>query len=87
MFNESPLSRAAKLRFSTPDAQGRSVNGPPGHLFRSPNGKSGASIAGSGEAALIPDVNSLGELAAGNRSVPARSLDAANAGHKTFIRS
>jgi len=48
---------------------------------------SGSSILGSGEVALILDVNSLGEFAAGKQSGPARSRDAATAGHKTLIRS
>ena len=67
--------------------QHQTVIKPLGRMFRSLRGMSGSSILGSGEVALILDVNSLGEFAAGKQPVPARSLDAANGGQKTFSRS
>jgi len=67
--------------------QHQTVIKPLGRMFRSLRGMSGSSILGSGEVALILDVNSLGELAAGKQSVPAQSPDAANGGHKTFVRN
>ena len=67
--------------------QHQTVIKPLGRMFRSLRGMSGSSILGSGEVALILDVNSLGEFAAGKQPVPARPLDAANSGQKTFSRS
>jgi len=67
--------------------QHQTVIKPLGRMFHSLRGMSGSSILGSGEVALILDVNSLGEFAAGKQPVPARSLDAANGGHRTLVRS
>jgi len=55
--------------------QHQTVIKPLGRMFRSLRGMSGSAILGSGEVALIFDVNSLGVLAAGStpdrRSRPA----------------
>jgi len=67
--------------------QHQTVIKPLGRMFRSLRGMSGSSILGSGEVALILDVNSLGEFVAGKQSAPAKSRDAANGGHKTLVRS
>jgi len=67
--------------------QHQTVIKPLGRMFQSLRGMSGSSILGSGEVALILDVNSLGEFAAGKQPGPAKSRDAANDGHKTLIRS
>jgi two-component system chemotaxis sensor kinase CheA len=49
--------------------QYQTVIKPMGRLFKSLRGISGSSILGSGEVALILDVNSLGELAAAEPTV------------------
>ena len=67
--------------------QHQTVIKPLGRMFRSLRGMSGSSILGSGEVALILDVNSLGEFAAGKQPAPAKAVDAAHAGHKTLVRS
>lgn len=67
--------------------QHQTVIKPLGRMFRSLRGMSGSSILGSGEVALILDVNSLGEFAAGKQPAPGKTLDAANGGHKTLVRN
>ncbi len=67
--------------------QHQTVIKPLGRMFQSLRGMSGSSILGSGEVALILDVNSLGEFAAGKQPAPAKSRDATNAGPKTLIGS
>jgi len=67
--------------------QHQTVIKPLGRMFQSLRGMSGSSILGSGEVALILDVNSLGEFAAGKQTAPAKSRDAANADHKALVRS
>jgi len=67
--------------------QHQTVIKPLGRMFQSLRGMSGSSILGSGEVALILDVNSLGEFAAGKQPAPAKTRDVANAGHKTLVRS
>ena len=66
--------------------QHQTVIKPLGRMFRSLRGMSGSSILGSGEVALILDVNSLGDFAAGKPSVPGKTREAANGGPKTFIQ-
>jgi two-component system chemotaxis sensor kinase CheA len=51
--------------------QQQTVIKPLGRLFKTLRGISGSSILGSGEVALILDVNSLGELVTGSESVQA----------------
>ena len=53
--------------------QQQTVIKPLGRLFKTLRGISGSSILGSGEVALILDVNSLGELVTGVESVSAQS--------------
>jgi two-component system chemotaxis sensor kinase CheA len=48
--------------------QNQTVIKPLGRLFKTLRGISGSTILGSGEVALILDVNSLGELASSHRS-------------------
>jgi two-component system chemotaxis sensor kinase CheA len=67
--------------------QHQTVIKPLGRMFRSLRGMSGSSILGSGEVALILDVNSLGTFAVGKHAVHAKSIDAADDGRKTLIRS
>ena len=66
--------------------QHQTVIKPLGRMFQSLRGMSGSSILGSGEVALILDVNSLGDFAAGKPSVPGKTREAANGGPKTFIQ-
>jgi two-component system chemotaxis sensor kinase CheA len=67
--------------------QHQTVIKPLGRMFQSLRGMSGSSILGSGEVALILDVNSLGEFAAGKQPAPAKSRDVAHGGQKTLVRS
>ncbi len=66
--------------------QHQTVIKPLGRMFQSLRGMSGSSILGSGEVALILDVNSLGDFAAGKPSVLGKTREAANGGPKTFIQ-
>ena len=67
--------------------QHQTVIKPLGRMFQSLRGMSGSSILGSGEVALILDVNSLGEFVAGKQPAPAKSRDVAHGGQKTLVRS
>jgi len=67
--------------------QHQTVIKPLGRMFQSLRGMSGSSILGSGEVALILDVNSLAEFAAGKQPAPAKSRDVAQGGQKTLVRS
>jgi len=67
--------------------QHQTVIKPLGRMFQSLRGMSGSSILGSGEVALILDVNSLGESVAGKPPAPAKSRDVTNGGPKSLARS